>query len=106
MSEDEPCPFCGKARYLGQQFNDDPEAPLAVISCALCITNMRETSVEEVTEQWNSRPIEDALALRLTAVEKVVEAARTLKIKAPDMYARYFAGPLAAYDAEVKRGNA
>ena len=59
MSEElRPCPFCGGEAELCYSEVD---------------TFCRKCNVMQETELWNTRPIEDALRLRIAELEKLVE---------------------------------
>lgn len=58
MSELKPCPFCGGEAELCYSEVD---------------TFCRKCNVMQETELWNTRPIEDALRLRIAELEALVE---------------------------------
>ena len=58
MSELKPCPFCGGEAELCYSEVD---------------TFCRKCNVMQETELWNTRPIEDALRLRIAELEALVD---------------------------------
>ena len=79
MSELKPCPFCGRADHLASIPWHNGARVGYLVGCIFlnCVRPHVYGDNEIVAiRTWNSRPIEDALARRLAAAEKVVEAVR------------------------------
>ena len=67
MSELKPCPFCGSPAY---SYHDNC-IDFAGVKCDLGGCVCADILITE--NNWNTRPIEDALRLRIAELEKLVE---------------------------------
>lgn len=69
MDELKPCPFCGgKADYVGTE-----------IECLECGVMMPKTFAFEMqVDNWNTRPIEDALRAQLAEAQAEVERLKNI----------------------------
>ena len=72
MSELKPCPFCGESVEL--DYSELPNRKHWFITCECC-GMMYQSSISQrkyVKVDWNNRPIEDALRLRIAELEAEV----------------------------------
>lgn len=84
MSEIKPCPFCGEDEIVCYQGNKAIGTPNALywykIVCMKCFcqTGERSENLTDVkkllAEDWNTRPIEDALNQRIKELENELKA--------------------------------
>ena len=74
MSEIKPCPFCGEPA-------DDRYQRLAKCRNDKCLMNdwVEDDTLFHLDESWNTRPIEDALIARITALEAENAALRACR---------------------------
>jgi len=76
MSEElKPCPFCGSTKYVGKDWiNPNGEEPCEIDElyesawCEICGVSMMQD-----WNDWNARPIEDAIRARAERAEQMVE---------------------------------
>ena len=69
MSEElKPCPFCG-----GKAITDNMEAIAYLVVCMDCdATASSEERMDEATENWNTRPIEEAKDREIAELKEVI----------------------------------
>ena len=77
MSELKPCPFCGAEVQDDERGEKYPrKSPMGgwIIHCECCgasLSQFRKSGKGEIS--WNTRPIEDALRLRIAELEAEIE---------------------------------
>ena len=66
MNELKNCPFCGSELTEDDAFSEDGYPQM-------CHCIWQTNSAEKAVQNWNTRPIEDALQARIDELEKIIK---------------------------------
>ena len=79
-SEPKPCPFCGQGPFA-ETYNEWSMGVVSRVTWVQCATE--DCPLHKLdwirAEQWNSRPVEDALVRRINDLENALRATATEK---------------------------